>query len=252
MKQDSQARDIVSIKSLSVSANIGPDCWGRSRAQPLLLDIGIGLLKPLSLDKVGSSDDVNDTVNYGTSDIEISGNLYGVATLTLIHSRSIAGRYNAQEVRIHVEAPKAILLADGLGMSQVTRTQPHVKQLEQEVWWFVKDLTLGVIIGVNPPECLAKQRVIVNIEIVQQSVAKFGGLDWANLISDVTKALEASEYLTLEKFVMEVVRVACLSSEKVDVATARAQNTSAISFAHSPSVEITRFRKHFIAAQGNI
>jgi len=52
--------------------------------------------------------------------------------------------------------------------------------------------------------------------------------------------MEASSYLTLEKFVMEIIRSACLEHKSVKAVTARAQKPSALSFAQSSGVEITR------------
>jgi len=54
------------------------------------------------------------------------------------------------------------------------------------------------------------------------------------------KDMEASSYLTLEKFVMQIVRAACLEHKTVKAVTARAQKPSALSFAQSSGVEITR------------
>lgn len=58
--------------------------------------------------------------------------------------------------------------------------------------------------------------------------------------------MEATSYLTLEKFVMDVVRMGCLSSDALRGVTARAQKPSALTFAHSSGVEITRERSAFL------
>ncbi|TFK50617.1 hypothetical protein OE88DRAFT_1661129 [Heliocybe sulcata] len=263
MGTHAEARDIISVKSLSLSGNIGPDCWGRSAPQPLRMDIEI-VMAPLSLEKAGHSDDVNDTINYGSvsknvlrifslGQVAFPCGMFTAATLatTAVSEVVKKSRHNqVQEYHIALEAPKAILLADGLRLSvltRVTRSGPKAGEVVQDVWWSVKDLRLAVIIGVNPAERLAKQPVIINIEIYQKPRALKS--DWATVVPDVIKALEASEYLTLEKFVMEALRVVCLSSECVDTATVRAQKPSAITLAHSSCVEITRSRQHFLDAQ---
>lgn len=45
---------------------------------------------------------------------------------------------------------------------------------------------------------------------------------------------------------MEIVRTACLSSEDIDEVMVRAQKPSALSFAHSSGVQITRNRAVFL------
>jgi len=52
--------------------------------------------------------------------------------------------------------------------------------------------------------------------------------------------MEASSYLTLEKFVMQIVKTSCLEHENVRAVTVRAQKPSALGFARSSGVEITR------------
>ena len=61
-----------------------------------------------------------------------------------------------------------------------------------------------------------------------------------------SQEIEVSSYLTLEKFVLQIVQSACLASEKSTAVTVRAQKPSALSFAQSSGVEITRPRTVFL------
>jgi hypothetical protein len=54
------------------------------------------------------------------------------------------------------------------------------------------------------------------------------------------------EYLTLEKMVWEITRAACvILGERIEKITVRAQKPSAISFARSSGVEMTRRMSDF-------
>ena len=58
--------------------------------------------------------------------------------------------------------------------------------------------------------------------------------------------MESSSHLTLERFVMQVLETSCMCSNRIEAVTARAQKPSALSFAESSGVEITRKRDAFI------
>ena len=54
--------------------------------------------------------------------------------------------------------------------------------------------------------------------------------------------MESSSYLTLEAFVMQIIKTSCMCSDRIAAVTTRAQKPSALSFAESSGVEITRRR----------
>ena len=57
--------DTVFIENLDLVANIGADCWGRVRSQPVVVSVLVHLGHEY-LDAAAKLDDVNATVNYGT------------------------------------------------------------------------------------------------------------------------------------------------------------------------------------------
>lgn len=260
------ATDVVFIDSLQLSANIGPDCWGRTRSQFVLISVYLHLHSTF-LTKAGQSDDVADSVHYGHLSKAISRLLEvpnvsfagaeGLVEAVTEVALSLAGEA-ASQVRVVVDVPKFILLAAGFSVDGTTKGNVRFP-----VKVSVKDLILAVIIGVNPPEREAKQQVIINLVFVE--VPEFHQpIDYVGIIGKISKvhpsfrlplakssrrvlqSIEASSYLTLEKFVFEIVRAACLSSDALQVVTVRAQKPSALSFAHSSGVEITRPRASFV------
>ncbi|KAJ3509726.1 hypothetical protein NLJ89_g5067 [Agrocybe chaxingu] len=264
--------DIVFVDTLRVSANIGPDCWGRRRAQPLEITVYLHL-KDTYLDAAGKSDDVLDSVHYGHLTKSITSLIESQSENGFRSAReltwSVAGKAfelagrAAEEVRVVLELPKMILLASGYTIDNTYATgddgdDEHALSSKKVS---VKDIILPVVIGVNPPERESKQRVVLNIDFFEKSGPK--AVDYPSIVANLCQAsdksmplhtfslitfqeIEASSYLTLEKFVMQTVRSACLSSNGIETVTVRAQKPSALSFAQSSGVQITRNRKAFL------
>ncbi|KAG1750530.1 Dihydroneopterin aldolase-domain-containing protein [Suillus paluster] len=239
------AADVVLVDTIKLAANIGADCWGRTREQPVSITVHLHL-KPSFLDVSGQSDNVADSVHYGhlTKAIsELSGSYTDVHAL--VHevtqkAFSLAGE-NADAVRVVVGLSKLILLAEDFEVEVITpRGQDSLQQVAKVS---VKGLVMPVLIGVNPPERLAKQRVITNITFYEKS--GMHQVNYPAIIKQISEEIENTAYLTLEKFVLQIVRSACIASDAIEAVTTRSQKPSALSFAHSSGVEITRYRDAF-------
>jgi len=238
--------DVVFVDSLQLSANIGPDCWGRLRAQPILLSLYLHL-RPSYLSLAAKSDDVRDSVHYGHLSKAISILLEDPAVqfscprelISAVARRAfeVAGA-DVAEVRVVVDVPKFILLAAG---SAFDVTIPAALAGDVLMKFSVSALVLAVVIGVNPPERKAKQRVITSIDFFEEA-GVHPPVDYPLIVADIAKDIEASSYLTLEKFAMEIIRKACFSSDSIRGVTVRAQKPSAIVYARSSGVEISRER----------
>ena len=170
--QDPFASDAILINRLHAHTTIGSDCWGKKRPQPLVVSVRLSA----SLQRAAETDDIQHTVNYGTLYKSITSELGGLldekdVTCTLadiangIVERCIMPLISQLETSdsepiftIHIEAPKA-LLSRGLWGYEITQglNQHHSK-------YFIKDLRISVIVGVNPPERLSKQVVELDIE----------------------------------------------------------------------------------------
>lgn len=170
--------DIVFIDTLRVECNLGEDCWGRARAQPIEVTVYLHL-KQSYLQKAGMSDDVLDSVNYGHLNKEISrlirlknecdnpsfdgpNDLISAVTEKAF---ALAGEA-AEEVRVVLNVPKMVLLATGFLVDVTTISEPSVMVVEKKV--FVNDIIIPVIIGVNPPERENKQRVVINLTFYEE------------------------------------------------------------------------------------
>ncbi|KAF9558843.1 tetrahydrobiopterin biosynthesis enzymes-like protein [Agrocybe pediades] len=248
--------DTILVDSLSLSASIGSDCWGKARPQPIELSVHLHL-SPNYLNTSGSSDDVLDSVHYGhlTKSITALFNAQPNFNRTDDLIRAVTGKAfeiagdAVQEVRVVVDASKHILLASGFSVDAVISRASHGRFKSKKV--SVRDIVVPVIIGVNPPERESKQRVIVNVIFYENvDIAEdIPASDYQEIIKQLVAEIEPTSYLTLEKFVMHLVQSACTrSSNRVAAVTVRAQKPSALSFAHSSGVEITRTRDAFTSS----
>ncbi|TFK72210.1 FolB-domain-containing protein, partial [Pluteus cervinus] len=241
--------DSILIDTLHLSANIGLDCWRRSRAQPIGLSVYL-LLPNGSLNIAGLSDDVEDSVHYGDLTKAIVKFVEGYEPLALsstVTSAAAGLTPSSIQVRVVLHLPKYILLSPHFSVEVITPSPSSIGSPDQTRIVEVRDLDLPVIIGVNPPERQMKQRVKMTLifrEILGDPSAGEGegGVDYRHLIADITKLVELSAYLTLERFVYHIVQHACTASPLIQSVTVRAQKPSAIAFAESSGVEITRSR----------
>ncbi|KAG1850214.1 Dihydroneopterin aldolase-domain-containing protein [Suillus subalutaceus] len=237
--------DVVLVDTIQLTANIGPDCWGRLREQPVSITVHLHL-KPSFLNISAHSDNVVDSIHYGHLTKAISALSPSYADVrALVHEVTqkafVLAGVNVDAVRVVIGLPKQILLANDFEVEVIT---PRGKDdLQQAARVSVKDLIIPVLIGVNPPERLAKQRVITNITFYEKSGMR--QVDYPAIIKQISNEIENTAYLTLEKFVLHIVRSSCLASDAIEAVTTRSQKPSALSFAHSSGVEMTRYRDAF-------
>ncbi|GBE87030.1 hypothetical protein SCP_1002760 [Sparassis crispa] len=255
---DVSPADVVFIDNIQLSANIGPDWWGRIREQPVSLSVYVHL-RPSYLDRAGASDNVRDSVHYGKLCKALSvlskpamgqyfsadGHWFGVHGLARAASNvtfQFAGDA-AERVHIVIVSAKLIPLTGEFVFEM--SSPPSGSSLDSRVRVSLRDLVLPAIIGVNPPEREAKQRIVTSIT-VRENPFHPTPVDYPAIVSAVSKHIEASAYQTLEKFVLDVVRLVCLSSDAIEGVTVQAKKPSALSFADAAGVQISRERSAFV------
>ncbi|KAI9457510.1 tetrahydrobiopterin biosynthesis enzymes-like protein [Boletus coccyginus] len=283
--------DIVSLSALHFAANIGPDHWHRPRPQPVQLSLHLHLV-PFYLDTSGRSDDVADSLHYGhlTKAVErrvgaraeqgyasarallndVTDAAFEFAKEVVGKDADAVGSGIVHAVRLVLSVPKQILLAGGFEVELTTyasdltprsgsgadTTSPRAGAIIRVV-----NLILPVLIGVNPPERLAKQRVVTDLTFFEAARTCVEGeeVDYPATVQQIATAspldVERSTYLTLEKLVYEIIQTAyraCdahpnstsdASASPVEAITVRCRKPSALSFADTSGVEMTRTRK---------
>lgn len=154
----SSSPDTVSLYALALVADIGPDHWHRQRPQPVLLTVHVHA----SLARAGSSDDVAHSIHYGHLSKALL-DLQSASFSSLVHlahaAAEAAMQFAPDGVRICAEAPKLLLQAHSLSVELTARVQALAPQLSVHI----NELSLHIIIGVNPPERVHKQLVVTSI-----------------------------------------------------------------------------------------
>lgn len=196
--QDPAAHDIVIIDSLSLSATIGKDWWGRVRPQPLFVTLHLHL-QPGYLDKAAAADDVGESIHYGHLTKSIMGLVDGRDAQVFDGPRNLAravakaafaltGAIAAQRAVVAIKSEKLIPLAGEFTMEISTSYTEEVIEGTEDIRVTIKDLALSIIIGVNPPEREAKQRVITTV-IIHGRPGHGEPIDYPSLVARIANVI---------------------------------------------------------------
>jgi dihydroneopterin aldolase/2-amino-4-hydroxy-6-hydroxymethyldihydropteridine diphosphokinase/dihydropteroate synthase/2-amino-4-hydroxy-6-hydroxymethyldihydropteridine diphosphokinase/dihydropteroate synthase len=262
--------DKILIKNLVVRNTVGVDSWERCKKQPVVINVCLYT----DITPAGDSDHVTKSIHYG----HVTKAVTKVAEETtfrsfedLAHAIVKVGilKFGAVKATVKVEQPRALLHAASAGV-EVTRTNADLASLAEslenkekngdasnisfettgdvsgfgyEDVVFVKDLKLSTIIGVNPWEREEKQVVIINLKIYPLTRSEEQkSYHLRTIVRSVSRHIEASGYKTVEAFVAAIARI-CLEKCHVSKITVKVEKPSALVFAETAGVEITRDQK---------
>jgi FolB domain-containing protein len=182
-------RDIVFIENLNITATIGPDCWKRSKAQPLL--ISLALEADLAL--AGQNDDLTGSINYGTLQKDLlfyflaepPRSFDGMGRLAEEIAKVAIPKTQPQfTVKVVVAAPK-LLLQDAKLSLEIERSGVGDCGWGQNWKWIVSQWRTFVLIGMNPPEREERQVLILDLQLFEKSEAEACSI--TELISHLSK-----------------------------------------------------------------
>ena len=157
--------DIIYLKNYHYDAMVGLDCWGRKNAQKIVTSIRITSDVTLA----GQSDDIGQTLNYSQVAKELAKSVRnGIEYVKFadLNRRFASTILHMKQVQVHVKsiAPKG-LLRGGFGCESWHGSDHQV------IVTVFDALRLWVIIGVNEHERLAKQLVVVNLQVQEEDAA---------------------------------------------------------------------------------
>jgi FolB domain-containing protein len=162
--------DLIHIEHLRVEANIGPDCWNRSRPQPLLISVAL----EADVREAAQSDDLTNSPNYGELAKEIISifksdpdKAYdGMEALAEVVAELAVTKLAdpSYDVRVSVKAPK-LLLHDTILALEIDRSTNTRDQWGKHWIWSIDNWKVPALIGLNPPERESKQMVIINLQL---------------------------------------------------------------------------------------
>lgn len=251
--------DSITIKDLLVKGQLGPDHWTRGRTQVLILNI-TGFID------FATTDEISKTVSYSLIATHVQSFIESQTSLKTLEA--IGARlaldclgFGLEKVQIRIEKANALLHADTAGL-QITRTKADIPFLEAycggvytispptpttEDAIFIKNLGLSCIIGVNAFEKVEKQRVVICIKLhflpslLDPKASVPAKNNYRTIAHKVSVFVEKCRYETLEMMVNEVCNVV-LYECNVDKVTISIDKPSAITFASSAGVLVTRSR----------
>ncbi|KAG9307286.1 hypothetical protein G9A89_017114 [Geosiphon pyriformis] len=255
--------DKVIIKDLVVRSILGVDSWEIIKRQPVVINVTIHT----NISQAGETDHLPHSIHYGVVCKKVTkfaeeSNYKSVEALADGIARVCIVDCHAPKVSVRVDKPRALLHASSAGVG-ITRIKEDYSTfgshtdvrtsslLSHQDFIFVKDLNLKTIIGVNPWEREEKQTVIVNLTIypsfamgtLQDYVPK--PHNYHTIVRTISKVrfnrehVEESKYKTVEAFATALARIA-ITECHVSKITVRVEKPSALVFASSAGVEITR------------
>lgn len=251
-------QDRIKIKNLQVKGLLGPDAWSSFKEQILIFNItGFAELR--------DSDAIADTISYSTISHHIqqlAEERKDIKTLEEIASKVALDclELGLEKVSVKVEKTHGLLHAKTVGI-EITRDKAHVNQLKKICAGedivhvddlmdriFVSHLSLSCIIGVNDCERIEKQ--IVNIDYSVYTRPHLAPVDYKGITTRVTRFVEQSNYQTLEKMAIDFCDL-ILSMPGMFKTTVSIEKPSALRFASSSAVEITREMKPDLISNQN-
>ncbi|QDT63706.1 dihydroneopterin aldolase [Calycomorphotria hydatis] len=111
----------------------------------------------------------------------------------------------------------------------------------------IKNLLLRAIIGINPDEREKKQDVVINIALdtdtkpaaISDDIAD--AVNYRTIAKQVIDLVENSDYFLVEKMAEEIANI-CLADDRVERVFVKIEKPTAVRFAESVGVAITRER----------
>ncbi|CAJ0827217.1 6250_t:CDS:2 [Entrophospora sp. SA101] len=260
---ESNFNDKIIIKNLVVRIIIGVDSWERVKRQPVTINAVIRI----NVSQAGETDHLSHTVNYGSVCKTITqhaeeSTYKSLEALADGLAKICIKEYKVPQITIRVEKPRALLHATSAGV-EITRTKEDYGPIEKDPdalpasinnhhdIIFVKDLKVSTIIGVNPWEREEKQIVILNLTtypsfpvsaLQKDHVTK--PHNYRTIVRTIIKHVEQSKYKTVEAFATAVARIAIIECH-VNKITIHVEKPSALMFAESAGIEITRSKHDF-------
>lgn len=195
--------DLIVVDGLVVHTTLGASHWPRpgveSKLQPLVLSI----IVPHPLANASVSDNLDESVSYGSickvaeACAHQRGKFSSVEDLAEGIAKSCFDAFRSvDEVRSRIEKRRALLHAQGAGVSSVKRREGE----GEGNTYFVRELELSTIIGLHPWERVETQKVRINLEwtLESRTTLPSTGFDFRALVARVSDV--SSPFCTCQLF----------------------------------------------------
>lgn len=165
--------DLILVNGLALHARVGDALWPKPSPKPPLQPVVISISVPYSLRLAGNSDNLAQSLNYGTlCDIaetcvntkEVFDSIEHMAEeITAVCLKTFASA-GMSEITVKVEKSRGLLHAKSIGV-EITRYALGGRGTSRDVM-FVRGLELSAIVGIHPWERVEKQLVTLNLSWV--------------------------------------------------------------------------------------
>lgn len=193
------SEDIIHLRNIHLSAEIGADAWNRARpnrAQPIILSLKLYT----DIAAAGNSDSIKDTFSYSHMCKDVLSKTDGKSFENIDEMAQSVGEllkgWPGKMLEVQILASKAILRAQGGLTKECCWRRENDDGIDKHTLeshaWIIKDLRLPCIIGVNPHERGEKQIVVINLRIVGEVGTSGYGFQmdegrgtWARLVKQI-------------------------------------------------------------------
>ena len=171
--------DFICLRNLHLSAVVGLDAWERkSKPQPVILSLRM----QADLNNAGTSDNINQTTSYGRMCKDITDFVATHDRFTNLEDMSLwicklahKKKWGGSCIYLDINLPKGSLRAEnGLSFDTVCTLSSDLDECQisnDAREFYINNLRLACIVGVNAHERLTKQFVLVSLAIRDTSSA---------------------------------------------------------------------------------
>ncbi|KAK4052540.1 trifunctional dihydropteroate synthetase [Microbotryomycetes sp. JL221] len=275
LTSSSRGRDLIQITDLSLRTSVlSNDLWQRPapRDQPLLLSLTI----TTDVDAEADTDSLGtESLNYGSITKAVEKLVAGLplsleqGEQTSIAIEEIAERIattiidkcHAPNVELELVAPRVLLSAEAVGV-RIYRSKSFTNAERDQ--FIVRNLKRQIIVGLNPPERVDEQEVLVNLAcspddddmltaLKTQKGGRVAWSAWRHMVKQVEAHLSTSAAGTIETLTTDLTNIIVskpmMTSDGLtwssSQASVRVSKPCALMFAKYPSVQVTRTRRDF-------
>jgi dihydroneopterin aldolase/2-amino-4-hydroxy-6-hydroxymethyldihydropteridine diphosphokinase/dihydropteroate synthase len=231
-------QDVVFVYGIQLDAIVGKDSWGRLKPQPLLVDVEV----LMNIERAAANDRIDDSLDYRllyNDCVRSKASETFPSPVDFLHKikEDISRIPAVIDVKASVTLPRALRQSE----KGVTFTSPlglDRSSRESSIRINLHEIRLNCIIGLHAHEQLAKQPVIIDIEL-EGSFPQDSGTSIQRMYAEAIQKAEDSSWKTLEKF------VCCWAYDfwkpySAGTITISARKSTVFPNADGPGVRITR------------
>ncbi|EOR01587.1 Folic acid synthesis protein fol1 [Wallemia ichthyophaga EXF-994] len=216
-------RDVISINKLNVTSTVGFDRFKNTNAEPLVVDIQCSTSVQNDLDKSINYASLTNSINQACS-----GTYSNLNSLATAISRATFSYQGVEALNLKLSKCKGLLK----GVVQYEQVQDAGCAFNDT--YHVSGIDVDTIIGIHPWERQFKQKVVLDVSVP--------GTDYSHillLIENLINFLQNSSYHVLEHLALDAAKLAVVQLAHPSI-TIKAAKPSALTFADSASVQVTR------------